>query len=136
MSEDDNKRNDSIAQVFDLEPLEPQEHEVQEKPEDYTKDYEYARNNLIDLIEEGTKAFKEISDIAQQSESARAFEVSATYFKSLVDANKDLLELAKKRKELQPEKLKEPGKTTNNNLFVGSTSELLQMMKDNKKINE
>jgi hypothetical protein len=48
---------------------------------------------------------------------------------TLVAANKDLLDLQKKKKELFKEE--KPDKTvTNNNLFVGSTAELQKLIKD------
>jgi len=98
-------------------------------------DYEYARQNMYDIIEKGTSALEDIVDIARQSESPRAFEVVTNLIKTLADANKDLMDLAKKNKELsKPDASNEGNKTVNNNLFVGSSSELLKMIKD--KANE
>ena len=91
-------------------------------------DYEYARRNLYDVIEKGSSALEDIMDIAKQSESPRAFEVVTNLIKTMVDANKDLLELAKKHKELNKEEDQSPS-TVNNNLFVGSSAELLKMIK-------
>ena len=55
----------------------------------------------------------------------------ATLVKAVADANKDLLELAKKRKDL--EKVDNGGpQTVNNNLYLGSTADLLKLLKDNK----
>jgi len=52
--------------------------------------------------------------------------------KTLVDANKDLLEIQKKVKSLQDEEKhpREENNVTNNNLYVGSTADLLKIMKD------
>ena len=98
-------------------------------------DYEYARQNMYDIIEKGQSALEDIVDIARQSESPRAFEVVTNLIKTLADANKDLMDLAKKNKELtKPDASNEGNKTVNNNLFVGSSSELLKMIKD--KANE
>ena len=74
---------------------------------------------------------EDIVDIAKQSESPRAFEVVTNLIKTLADANKDLMELAKKNKELNKDDQKDNGpQTVNNNLFVGSSAELLKMIKD------
>jgi hypothetical protein len=95
-------------------------------------DYEYARRNLYDVIEKGQSALEDIIDIAKQSESARAFEVATNLMKTMVDANKDLLELAKKKKDLERDD-NDPGKNvTNNNLFVGSSTELLKLIKNHE----
>jgi len=92
-------------------------------------DYEYARRNLYDVIEKGNNALEDIMDVAKQSESPRAYEVVTNLIKTMVDANKDLLQLAKTRKELEA-KDPEAAKVTNNNLFVGSSAELLKMIKN------
>lgn len=94
-------------------------------------DYEYARRNLYDLIEKGHDALEEIIDIAKQSQQARAFEVATNLIKTMAETNKDLMNLAKAQKELTQESPSSDGKTVNNNLFVGSTSELLKMIKSN-----
>lgn len=93
-------------------------------------DYEYARRNMYDILEKGSTALEDMLDIARQSESARAFEVVTNLIKTLAETNKDLLELAKKDKEIN--KVEEgPDKVvTNNNLFVGSSAELLKMIKN------
>jgi hypothetical protein len=94
-------------------------------------DYEYARRNNYDIIEKGMSALEDIIDIAKQSESARAFEVATNLMKTMLDANKDLLELAQKNKELTREDKVADKQVTNNNLFVGSSAELLKMLKGN-----
>ena len=123
---------DVISKSLGLEPLQDDiiVH-VEAPPSTVKNDYNYARDNLYNIIEKGNSALEDIMDIAKQSESARAFEVVTNLIKTMVDANKDLLELAKKKKEL--DKTEEPDQTnvTNNNLFVGSSAELLKMIKDN-----
>lgn len=92
------------------------------------KDYEYARGNLINIIEKGNEALDGILDVAGMSQQPRSYEVAATIINTLAAANKDLLEITKKKKELQGEK---SPTTINNNLFVGSTTELQKLLKDN-----
>jgi len=83
------------------------------------------------VIEKGNNALEDIMDVAKQSESPRAYEVVTNLIKTMVDANKDLLTLAKTRKELEKYQEPEQKNITNNNLFVGSSAELLKMIKDN-----
>ena len=123
---------DIISHSLGLDPLQDDIiNQVVVPPSTIKNDYDYARDNLYNIIEKGNNALEDIMDIAKQSESARAFEVVTNLIKTMVDANKDLLELAKKKKEL--DKTEEPDQTnvTNNNLFVGSSAELLKMIKDN-----
>ena len=116
--------NSKFSEVLNIDPpnqevLEPS---VNNEVED---DYDYARKNLRDLIDSGMGDLNTVMDIARQSESPRAFEVATNLMKTLTDTNKDLLELAKKKKELTKEK--EPQNVTNA-LFVGSTADLQKMI--------
>jgi len=122
---------DIISQSLGLEPLNDEIiNQVVVPPSTIKNDYDYARDNLYNIIEKGNTALEDIMDIAKQSESARAFEVVTNLIKTMVDANKDLLELAKKKKELDKTEQPEQTNVTNNNLFVGSSAELLKMIKD------
>lgn len=90
-------------------------------------DFEYARGNLISAIEKGQEALTGILDVASMSQNPRSYEVVATLLKTVADANKDLLELQKRKMDLTGVG---PNPTTvNNNLFVGSTAELQQLIK-------
>ena len=92
------------------------------------KDFDYVRNNLYSTIEQGTLALEEIVNVAQQSQHPRAYEVVSTLINSLTNANKDLLNISKLKKELV--KKEEETTQVNNTLnFVGSTSELQQLLK-------
>ena len=104
-----------------------------DKQTDINDDYEFARENLYSVIDKGTQALDSLLDLAKVSEHPRAFEVVATLSKTLMDANKDLLSVQKKVKELQREE-EDTGSTNTaqnvtNALFVGSTAELQKMLK-------
>ena len=96
------------------------------------QDLEEARQNIKDLIHTGYDAMAEILEIAKQSEQPRAFEVVSTLMKTMLEANKDLADIASKKKYAKEELLgpKEAAQTnvTNNNLIV-STADLLKMIK-------
>jgi len=102
------------------------------KEEDIENDYDFARKNLYDVIGKGTDALDHLIELAKVSEHPRAFEVVATLSKTLMDANKDLLNIQKKVKDLQKEEEEKGGdvKNVTNALFVGSTAEMLKMLKD------
>ena len=108
-----------------IEVIEPQ---TQEKvPNDIASDYDFARQNLYDVIGKGNEALDYLLELAKASEHPRAFEVVGQLTKTLIDANTNLLDLQKKVKELT--KTDTPQNVTNA-LFVGSTSELQKMLKD------
>jgi len=96
---------------------------------DLTADYNYSRDQYHNLIESGNDALKELLEIAKESESPRAFEVTAQLMRTISDTTKELLQLQKTKKEVAREN-KDPH-TVNNSLFIGSTKELQELL--NKK---
>lgn len=98
-------------------------------------DYEYARQNLKNIISTGQDAIDGIMILAKEGESPRAYEVVGQLMKNMVDANKDLLELQKKVNEIENGK-SSSGRTTqnitNNALFVGTSKDLQSLIKDMK----
>jgi hypothetical protein len=104
-----------------------------EIPEHQEKDFEYARGNMINIIEKGNEALDGLLDIAGQSQQPRAYEVVTDLIKVMADANKSLLDLSKQKKELnRMDGVTDNPKTINNNLFVGSTAELQKFLKSQK----
>ena len=95
---------------------------------DEDTDFQYARENLYNLIERGQDGLEELIEIAKQSEHPRAFEVVGQLIGKLTDTNKELLNLHKTKKDIQAEKTSGPTNVTNA-LFVGSTSELQKLLK-------
>ena len=65
--------------------------------------------------------------VADQSQQPRAYEVVANLIKTMAETNKDLLNLTKQKRELIT-KEDAPQQQVTNNLFVGSTAELQQML--------
>ena len=120
--------NDKFSEILNIDPP-VQEVIAPSTNNEVEDDYDYARKNLRDLIDSGMGDLNTVMDIARQSESPRAFEVATNLMKTLTDTNKDLLELAKKKKELTQEKNTQ---NVTNALFVGSTTELQKMIKNNK----
>jgi len=131
------KTDESLSQVFGMEPMPESEVEVINKPalnvthsEKIEDDYDHARDNLRKLLLDGQNALQTALAVAQQSEHPRAIEVVGNLMKQLADINQQLLDLHQQKK-----KLDDPGKeaskqvTNNNAIFVGSTTELNKMIK-------
>ena len=97
--------------------------------DDIEKDYEYTRANLYSLIEKGQESLNGIMELAGESASPRAYEVAGQIIKSVADTTDKLMELQKKVKEVDEEKANTTNNVTNNAVFVGSTSDLSKMIK-------
>ena len=109
----------------------PVAHTADPDVEENLRDIELAKSNIQNIIELGDDAVKEMVSIAKQSESPRAFEVVSTLMKTLLDANRDFVEVSSKKRYAKEEAMgaKKETNVTNNNLII-STADLLKMIKD------
>lgn len=123
------------------EPNIPLQHEIEinkliaKAHDDSAKnDFEAARANLYEVIQTGQDAMDKLSEIASQSQHPRAFEVLAKLMDTVVNTNKELLELQQKIRQIDASDspVNDQAKTINNNLFVGSTAELQKVLKELK----
>ena len=101
---------------------------------DIDGDFATARNNLHQIIHKGNDALEEALLVAKTSEHPRAFEVVGQLIKTLVDANKDLLDIQKKLKDLKKtEDAQAPQSVqAQNAIFVGNAAELQQLINGRK----
>ena len=100
---------------------------VDSQADENLKDIELAKENIENIINLGDESIKEMVEIAKQSESPRAFEVVSTLMKTLLDANKDYVEMSTKKRYAKEEANPAKNEVTNNNLIV-STADLLKMI--------
>jgi hypothetical protein len=100
---------------------------------DIDGDFAVARNNLHQIIHKGNDALEEALLVAKTSEHPRAFEVVGQLIKTLVDANKDLLDIQKKLKDLKKtDDIQPQSVQAQNAIFVGNAAELQQLINGRK----
>ena len=107
--------------------------------EEKATDVRYARENMYHIIERGRDAMEELLEIAKAEESPRAFEVFGQLLKNMTDTQEKLMELHQKKQKLENDgERQEVTKAQNvtNALFVGSTAELLKLVKKETKQND
>ena len=99
---------------------------------DTQQDYEFSRKNIHDVIKKTTEALDSLLAVAKQSEHPRSFEVVGQLTRTLVDANRELLNIQQKMKELNQADDANPdiegGTNIQNALFVGTTADLQTLM--------
>jgi hypothetical protein len=101
--------------------------------DDIKKDYEYTRGNLYSIIEKGQEAINNVLELAQETDTPRAYEVVGQLIKNVSDATDKLIDLQKKIKDLDEVKQQKGPTNVTNALFVGSTAELSKMLKNQLK---
>ena len=92
-------------------------------------DYKYSRDTYYELVEKGKQSLELMIEVARESEHPRAFEVLSGMIKNISDVNDRLMDLNKKKKDLDKSEEIKNIATTTNNLFVGSTAELQKILK-------
>ena len=94
-------------------------------------DFEFARQNLRELIEKGKDSFDNALSLAESLDQPRGFEVVATFAKQLAEMNKDLMDLHRQKKDAEKEKITVNNNTTNA-IYVGSTSDLQDLVNQSR----
>jgi len=132
------KLNEKLSEALEIEPISFVEENASEivpveNTSEVDDDAEFARCNIRSLITKGNQAMDQLLHVAKESEHPRAYEVAAGLIKNLSELNKDLLEIQKRRKDLSPQ---EAASVKNVNVdkavFVGSTAELVKLLKTTK----
>ena len=120
-----------LGNILDVEPLDgetlPTVNPSKHLPSNVASamdDVEYARANIRDLIENGAHAVDELMEIARQSQHPRTYEVLAKLIQTMSDTNRQLIDTHEVTREQD-----QAASTTNNNVYVGSTADLLKLMK-------
>jgi predicted house-cleaning noncanonical NTP pyrophosphatase (MazG superfamily) len=132
------KKFKELNDAFDIEvESEIVSYQVEEKntkkdTTDIIKDYEYSRATLTSLVDKGQEAIDNVLELAQETDSPRAYEVVGQLIKTVTDSAEKLMDIQKKLKDLEQER--QTTNVTNNALFVGTTNEVLSMLKTELKL--
>lgn len=102
---------------------------VPEPDTEVLEDIDLAKESIKAILEKGGESMTELLLIAKQTESPTAFTALSTMMKTLLDANRDLVNMSKEKKY---EKSEQPAQhvtnVTNNNLTL-SSADLLRMIR-------
>jgi len=132
MSNIDDKLNEVLNIAVDVLPATTQDENTElviPQDKDPDSDFETGRENLYKLLDKGNDAIDGILALAKEGEHPRAYEVAGQLIKTVADVSKDLLELQEKLKKIKDVPDKGP-KSVTNALFIGSTKELQNLLKD------
>lgn len=127
MSDKLNKLTQSLSQHLP-EPKEESLPAVTTTDKDVQDDYEYSRLKYRELIDNSSEALNGMMALASESEHPRAYEVLSGMVKNIADVTDKLMDLQKKKDDLEVKKNSVDSKVTNNNVFVGSTTDLQRML--------
>ena len=130
--------NKNLSQFFNVPP------QTETKPtaiaggtfnnNNFQKDYELVQGNFKDLLNNGSIALESALKVATESDSPRAFEVVAILLKTLADLNNNVIDVHKKVKDTTA--VKTEIKQTNNSVFLGSTTDLQNILNKDRSTNK
>lgn len=129
--------SDDIADALDLVPMEPEKATLTPLNTvikvDVVKgntDFQTAKHGIENVIKIGTEAMNDLIDLAKLSQDPRSYRVLTELLSAMTSANKELAEIRAKEVDVELKEIKKDAPdTVNNNLFVGSTSEILEILK-------
>lgn len=111
--------------------------------QDVSKDYEYSRKTIYYLIEKGTSALDDLMEYAKESQEPRAYEVVSELIRTVMEANREVLEIHKSMKKIEDEGVKPndggPQGPVTNMAFIGTSEDMskiareaIEALKENK----
>jgi hypothetical protein len=93
-------------------------------------DISYVFAVLSQTIEKSKEALDGALELAQETDSSRAYEVVGQLVKQTVDSAEKIIDMHKKLKDIKQDKDRGPSSvTTNNSVFIGTTAEALKLLK-------
>tara|TARA_B100001175_G_scaffold228820_1_gene195443 strand:+ start:173 stop:580 length:408 start_codon:yes stop_codon:yes gene_type:complete len=134
MSKVDQKLDELLdiqGEIVEVEKNLPSIIKNKDRSQEQNSDYKYSREVMYGLVERGQDAIEGILDIAKESEHPRVYEVAGQLIKTVGETTEKLIDLQAKMKELDKDGSL-PNKVQNN-LFVGSSSELQRLLKRNEQ---
>lgn len=104
-------------------------------------DYDFARNNLRQLILHAMDIIPNAMALVKEAENARLFESTSSFIKTVAEINKDLLDITERNLKSDPSLNKKqdsmPSTITNNAIFMGTTEDLFNnIINANKSVND
>lgn len=132
---------DRLNRVFDIPvetepskstmPTNPDEIKQQRLSAQKMDDIQLARDTIVNLINKSTDLLDDVINLAKESESPRAIEVTSSLIKTTADLSKDLIEIhSKESKNSSPKEQPGEQNNTQNNYYVGTTADLQKMIKE------
>lgn len=134
---------ENLDSAFEIESAEKETRELKKqiKKADVSshieQDYTYVRTNLTALAEKGQEILDGIMDVADASQSPRAYEVAVAGVKNVAEVVEKLTDLHKKIADLEGSKNTPSlsGTNVSGNVFISaSMSDLMEMIKKEKKL--
>jgi len=130
-------KQENNTEVIEKNNQEVIDQEFNKRSVDLRNDYEYARTNIYDTISQGSDALFELTNLAKNSQSPRAYEVLAKLMDTITNSNEKLVNIHQQVKDIEKvekgSQNSQSAGTINNIVFHGTTEELFDAIEDKRK---
>ena len=101
-------------------------------------DFEFAQETIRDTILKSNEVLQELGQAAILNENGKLYESYGQLMKNIVDSSTSLLDLHARKKKIDDQKNEEVSQnnTQINNIVVGSTKDLLELIEQKSKTQE
>ena len=99
-------------------------------------DFEFAQETIRDTILKSNEVLQELGQAAILNENGKLYESYGQLMKNIVDSSTSLLDLHARKKKIDDQKEEEVSQNNtqiNNNIFVGSSKDLLELIEQKSK---
>jgi hypothetical protein len=95
------------------------------------KDFEAARENLLDIIKNGQDSIADLTALCSQAQNDKYYMALSSLMKTVTDANEKLLNLQEKIREIEKLSKNEPKHVTNQ--LIVTTAELQKLIQQKRE---
>lgn len=125
---------DIAEEIENTQVMKPKQVEVilagdETSKEKLDNDFETVRKNYLNLIKKGSETLNDLLELARDTEHPRTYEVLSGLISTLSTLNKDLIEIHTSKSKIENTQHVNKTQITQQNVFVGSTSDLQKMLK-------
>jgi len=105
---------------------------VYEGDDSVDDDFNFAQDTIRETIMKSNEVLQELGQAAILNENGKLYESYSQLMKNIIDGSAQLIDIHGKKKKIKEVKEPKQNNTQVNNLIVGSTKELLEMIESNK----
>ena len=105
---------------------------VYEGDDSVDDDFDFAQDTIRETIMKSNEVLQELGQAAILNENGKLYESYSQLMKNIIDGSAQLIDIHGKKKKIKEVKEPKQKNTQVNNLIVGSTKELLEMIESNK----
>ena len=107
--------------------------EIREEENSVDDDFDFAQETIRETIMKSNEVLQELGQAAILNENGKLYESYSQLMKNIIDGSAQLMDIHSKKKKIKDIKEPKQKNTQVNNLIVGSTKELLEMIENHKK---